>query len=219
VAIDESRTLFSGVPGLLAGLMDSLGLKRGAQVAHIGTGNGYYTAVMAVTVGSSGRVLGVEVDARLAATAVANLAPWKHAQVINGDGTSLAGGPFDAILVNAGVTHVLPHWLDNLAPGGRMIVPLTATMGGPMGPAMANIGKGIIAMITKTAETNAFDARFVTFVAIYSAIGLRDEAVNAKIGAAMAKMPYPMLKKFRLDPHEPSASCWMHDEHGCWVIG
>jgi len=38
------------------------------------------------------------------------------------------------------------------------------------------------------------------------------------IGAAFAKMPYPMLKKFRLYPHEPSASCWLHDDRGCWSL-
>lgn len=220
IAIDEARTLFTGAPGLLAVLIDALGIKPGSRVAHVGTGLGYYTAIMADAVGSSGRVAGIEVDADLAARAAANLKPWPWASVTHGDGTSLAG-PFDAIFINAGVTHVLPQWLDSLAPGGRMIAPLTATMGGPLGPAMANIGKGLVTLITKSADSQAganFAARLVTFVAIYSAIGLRDEALNAKIGAAMATMPYPMLKTFRLDPHEASASCWLHDERGCWSV-
>jgi len=218
IAIDEARTLFNGAPGFLAGLMDALNLKAGARVAHLGTGTGYYTAVMAEAVGPGGRVAGVEVDADLAARSAENLKSWPWASVTTGDGAALPPGQFDAVLINAGVTHVLSGWLDSLAPGGRMIVPLTATMGGPMGPAMANIGKGIIVLVTKTGDANVFDARLVTFVAIYSAVGLRDADVNAKIGAALMKMPYPMLKKFRLDPHEPTASCWMHDERGCWSL-
>jgi protein-L-isoaspartate(D-aspartate) O-methyltransferase len=218
IAIDEARTLFNGAPGFLAVLMDALGLKAGARVAHLGAGTGYYTAVMAEAVGPGGRVTGIEVDPDLAARAAGNLRSWPWASVTAGDGTALAPAPFDAVLINAGVTHVLPAWLDSLAPGGRMIVPLTATMGGPMGPAMANIGKGIVALITKTGDPAAYDARLVTFVAIYSAIGLRDDSVNTKIGAALAKMPYPMLKKLRLDPHEPAASCWLHDDRGCWSV-
>jgi protein-L-isoaspartate(D-aspartate) O-methyltransferase len=219
IAIDEARTLFNGAPGFLAVLIDALGLNAGARVAHLGTGTGYYTAVMAETVGPDGRVAGVEVDPDLAARSAENLKSWPWARVVAGDGSTLPPGPFDAILINAGVTHVLPNWIHSLAPGGRMIVPLTATIGGPMGPAMANIGKGIIVLLTKTDDPLALDARLVTFVAIYSAVGLRDDAVNAKIGAALAKMPYPMLKKLRLDPHEPTASCWMHDEKGCWTTG
>lgn len=218
IAIDDTRTLFNGAPGFLCVLMDALGLKTGARVAHLGTGTGYYTALMALAVGPSGRVAGVEVDADLAARAAENVKSWPWATVIHGDGASLPAGPFDAILLNAGVTHVLPAWLEQLAAGGRMIVPLTATMAGLMGPAMANIGKGIVALITKTDDAKVFDARLVTFVGIYSAIGLRDDDLNTKIGASLAKMPYPMLKKFRLDPHEASASCWLHDERGCWSV-
>ena len=218
VAIDEARTLFNGAPGFLSVLIDALGVTSGSRVAHLGAGTGYYTAVMAETVGPGGRVLGIEVDADLAARATDNVKPWPWVRIEHGDGNALAGGPFEAILLNAGVTHVLPHWLEHLAPGGRMIVPLTATMGGPMGPAMANIGKGIIVMITKTDDAQTFHARLVTFVAIYSAIGLRDAGLNARIGASLSKMPYPMLKKLRLDPHEPSSSCWLHDDRGCWSL-
>jgi len=216
VAIDLSRMLFNGAPGFLAVLMEAVGLAPGTRVAHLGTGTGYVTAVMAETVGRTGCVSGVEVDADLAVRSAQNLSPWPWASVVQGDGVSIGDGPYDAVLINAGVTHILPAWIDALAPGGRIIIPLTATIAGPMGPAMANIGKGIIAMVTKTDDPSVLDARLVTFVGIYSAIGLRDEALNQKIGAALQKMPYPALKTFRLDPHEPSALCWLHDDVGCW---
>ena len=55
-----------------------------------------------------------------------------------------SGETFDAILVNAGVTHPLDSWLDALAPGGRLILPLTAT-----GGAMGNIGKGLVFLVRR----------------------------------------------------------------------
>jgi len=59
----------------------------------------------------------------------------------------------------------------------------------------------------------------VTFVAIYSALGLRDDAVNAELGRAMSKMSFPELKHFRRDSHEPDAACWCHTSRGCWSMG
>ena len=76
VAIDPARMLFNGAPGLLAMVIDALALRAGDRVLHIGTGLGYYTALIAECVGASGRVVGLEVDAALAADARANLADY-----------------------------------------------------------------------------------------------------------------------------------------------
>ena len=222
VGIDPARMLFNGAPGMVGSLIDALALTPGARVLHIGAGAGYYTAVMAHTVGASGRVVGIEVDATLAARAAVNLASMSWVAVQHGDGSQPVEGPFDAILVNAGVTHPEPHWLDALAPGGRMIVPLTAAMsfGGtahPAGAAMANISKGLVVLLTGTDRAERFDARIATFVAIYSAVGLRDESVNTDLGRAMATMPFPSLKYFLRDRHEPTDACWCHTARGCWT--
>ena len=84
---------------------------------------------------------------------------------------------FDAIVIHAGVTHPLDAWLDALAGGGRMILPLTATM-----PQMGPLGKGMTLLLTKE-DDGAFLVRPLNFVAIYSAVGVRDESLNAAIGA------------------------------------
>ncbi|TAK10842.1 MAG: hypothetical protein EPO35_12905, partial [Acidobacteria bacterium] len=149
---------------------------------------------------------------------IENLRPWPWVTMMEGDGLALSGGPFDAILLNAGVTHVQPHWLETIAPGGRMLVPLTAVAASPLGPAMPNIGKGLLMLIVRTDDPVVFDARPVTFVAIYSGQGLRDGAINAKLGESMKKMPFAPVKRFRLDPHEPAPTCWMHDATGCWSL-
>jgi hypothetical protein len=56
-------------------------------------------------------------------------------------------------------------------------------------------------------------------VAIYSALGLRDDAVNASLGLALQKHPFPPLQHLRRDAHAPSASCWLHVPGACLSLG
>jgi protein-L-isoaspartate(D-aspartate) O-methyltransferase len=211
VAIDPSRQLFNGQPGTLAVWLDLLDLAPGSRVLHVGSGLGYYTAVIAQAVGRTGRVVAFEVDEALAVDAARNLAslPWVDARC--GDSSQVAGETFDAIVVNAGVTHPLDAWLDALAPGGRMILPITATM-----PAMGStLGKGLVFLLTREDETIA--ARVVTVVAVYSAIRLRDDRLNGDVGKAMMSGPttWQAVKRLRRDPHDRDASCWLHASTCC----
>jgi protein-L-isoaspartate(D-aspartate) O-methyltransferase len=212
VGIDPSRQLFNGQPGTLGLWIDALDLLPGARVLHIGCGLGYYTAVMAHCVGSTGRVVAFEVDAALAAEARANLTsyPWVDARC--GDASQPLDETFDAILVNVGVTHPLESWLSAVVPGGRMTLPLTGTMAA-LG---SNIGKGLVLLLTRQ-EAGDFAARVITFVAIYSAIGLRDPDMNDRLGKAMVggAAQWRAVKRLRRDTHEPAASCWLHAPRCC----
>jgi len=210
IAIDPARTLFNGVPSLIAMAIETLGLAAGARALHIGTGTGYYTALMGACVGESGRVIGLEADEGLAARAKTNLESMPWVEVRHADGMAPIGGRFDAILVNAGTTHPPGAWLDALDAGGRMIIPLTASMG-PMG----NIGKGLLLLLTCTDDPSALTARVVTFVAIFNAVGARDETLNAELGKALQKMPFPPLKRLRRDAHENGVGCWLHGPGFC----
>ncbi len=216
VAIDAARNLYNGNPSLLAMAIDRLGLAPGARALHIGAGTGYYSALLGGSVGPSGRVLALEADAALAARAAASLAPMPWVEARHGDGASGFTESFDGILVNAGVTHPPDTWLDALAPGGRMILPITATMTGtaPMGP-MINIGKGLMLLLTRTDDPAALSAQVVTFVAIFNAVGARDEALNVEIGKAFQAHPFPSLKRLRRDAHDKGAGCWLHGASFC----
>ena len=66
VAIDETRGLNNGQPSLWASLFDQLDLKPGERVIHVGAGAGYYSAILAEIVGSTGRVRALEIDPGLA---------------------------------------------------------------------------------------------------------------------------------------------------------
>ncbi len=213
IAIDPERSLFNGQPGTLAVWIDALELTSGARVLHIGCGLGYYTAVMAHAVGPTGRVVTFEIDEHLADQARRNLSTMPWVDVRKGDATGSLDHTFDAILVNAGVTHPLDGWLDALAPGGRMVLPLTGMM-----PAMGTrIGKGVTWLLTRQDDTN-LSVRPIGVVAVYSAVGVRDEELSARVGKALmgGPMQWASVKRLRRDAHESTSSCWLHGPTSCW---
>jgi protein-L-isoaspartate(D-aspartate) O-methyltransferase len=209
IAIDPARQLFNGAPSLMARSIDRLGLTAGDRVLHVGLGLGYYTALVAHTVGPSGRVVGIEIDEALASRARANLAEMPWVDVRAGDARDAFGEAFDAILVNAGVTHAQESWLVALADGGRLLFPLTATS-----PQMGPVGKGIQILLTKN-HAGVLDAAVVNFIAIYSGIGLRDDELNARIGEALQRSPFPRLTRLRRDVHDSQTGCWLHTPSWC----
>jgi protein-L-isoaspartate(D-aspartate) O-methyltransferase len=109
------------------------------------------------------------------------------------------------------VTHPLAAWLDALAAGGRLILPMTSTMV-PMG----NIGKGLVFLITRL-EDGSYGARVAGVVAIYSATSIRDDELNAPLGKAMMAGPqkWAAITRLRRDPHDASPSCWLHASTFC----
>jgi protein-L-isoaspartate(D-aspartate) O-methyltransferase len=212
VAIDPARHLFNGQPGTLGVWIDALNLFAGARVLHVGCGLGYYTAVMAHCVGPTGRMVAFEIEPVLAAQAQQNLASLPWVGVTQGDGTIAPGETFDAVLVNAGVTHPLDAWLDGLAVGGRMVLPLTSAM-----PAMGStLGKGLVMVLTKL-EAGDFSVSVLTVVAIYSAVGVRDAELSDRLGRIMMSGPmrWQAVKRLRRDAHDELPNCWLHAAKFC----
>jgi len=216
IAIDLSRMLFNGQPGTVAAWLDALALDRGQRVLHIGCGLGYYTALIAHVVGAGGRVVAFDVDETLASDARRNLAGMPWVTVRHGDASQPLDGTFDAILVNAGVTHPLDPWLDALTTGGRMILPLTATMPPSVPGQSSTIGKGLVLLVHDDGAAGSA-VRVIGFVAIYSAVGVRDDEKNARLGKALTAGPaaWQRIARLRRDPHEPASSCWLHDTTWC----
>ncbi len=165
-------------------------------------------------VGPDGRVVALEVDADLARAATANLASCPWIEVRNADASAPIDETFDAILVNAGVTHPLEVWLDVLAPAGRMIVPITVDM-----PQMGStLGKGVVLLLSRNADADFAAARIINVVAVYSAIGVRDPEMTERIGRALAAGPmkWGAVTRLRRDVHETVDSCWLH-RPGCCI--
>lgn len=209
IAIDPERQLFNGAPSLVCMCIDALALTAGARVLHVGSGTGYYSALIAATVGESGSVVAFEIDESLAEDARRNLQESAWVEVRHGNGTDVPREAFDAIFVNAGVTHPHEHWLDALKPGGRLLVPLTFTT-----PPMGAIGKGVMTLVTRNGDV--WPARVVTMTAIYSALGIRDDTMNVRIREAFMKGMMPAFTRMRRDVHEPSPECWLHGDVFCF---
>ena len=60
-----------------------------------------------------------------------------------------------------------------------------------------------------------FTARALTFVAIYSGIGLRDDGLNEQLGRALMRTPFPRLTRLRRDAHAAEQTCWLHGADFC----
>jgi protein-L-isoaspartate(D-aspartate) O-methyltransferase len=207
IAIDPDRQLNNGQPSSLAFWLEALDLHYGERVVHVGCGVGYYTAIIAQVVGSTGEVIGIEIDGELAARARRNLAHLNHVQVVHGDGGEYNSEPSDVIFVNAGVTHPQPVWLNNLRAGGRLMVPITFST------QAAGIGTGFMLKVKR--ESKGFAARFVSPVTIYHCVAVRDVDMNQRLRNALMRGGWQSVQSLRRDSHKPSDSCWFHDVRFC----
>ena len=122
--IDCGQTISQ--PFVVAYMTDKLGLTERSKVLEIGTGSGYQTAVLSLL---CRRVYSVERYRTLASTAEERLAAQsrRNVSIMVGDGNKgwPPQAPFDGIIVTAAAPlKVPPALLEQLAPGGRMIIPV-----------------------------------------------------------------------------------------------
>lgn len=112
-------------PYIVAFMVAALGLPPGARVLEIGAGSGYQAAVLAA---AGFHVFTIEIVSSLANEAEKNLSELglENVHVRHGDGALgwPEDAPYDGIIV-AAAPRVVPHALfDQLAMGGRLIVPV-----------------------------------------------------------------------------------------------
>jgi protein-L-isoaspartate(D-aspartate) O-methyltransferase len=209
IAIDEERRLNNGQPSLWAHLYDQLKLTRGSHVVHVGAGTGYYSAILAEIVGTAGHVTAIEIDPTLAERARHNLAAaWAQAAVVAADGFAFRPDrPADAIVINAGVSHVSMAWLDALAAeNGRLLVPLTN----------ADRWGGSLIIERRAGEMQRYPARYVGQIGIIPCIGGRDPIAEECLRAALARSSLATVRSLRRAPEKPDATCWLAGE-GWWL--
>jgi protein-L-isoaspartate(D-aspartate) O-methyltransferase len=121
--IGERQTI--SAPSTVACMTEALALTGGERVLEIGTGSGYQAAVLGLL---AERVVSVERLPRLAAAARRALDRLGLNNVVvhlgDGSGGRAADAPYDAILVAAGAPAVPRPLVAQLAPGGRLVLPV-----------------------------------------------------------------------------------------------
>ena len=121
--IGENQTISQ--PYIVAIMTELLALTPEHQVLEVGTGSGYQTAVLARV---AKLVYSIEIVPTLAKRAASRLKLLGYDNVRTRHGDGYQGwpeaAPFDAIIITAAADRVPPPLLEQLKPGGRLIVPL-----------------------------------------------------------------------------------------------
>jgi protein-L-isoaspartate O-methyltransferase len=119
----------SSKPGLMIRMLETLELGDTHRVLEIGTGTGYNAGLVCHRVGDS-RVASVDIEAKLVELAGKRLASIGYRPTLAaGDGADgLADAePYDRIIATCSVARIPQCWIDQLAPGGRILTDLKLT--------------------------------------------------------------------------------------------
>ncbi|MFC4786069.1 protein-L-isoaspartate O-methyltransferase family protein [Nocardioides sp. MAHUQ-72] len=120
-------------PRTLEDMLRLLDVRSRQRVLDVGSGSGWSTALLAELVGPLGEVVGVELEPDLVEFGAANLAriaaPWARiVPAVPGVLGVPEHAPYDRILVSAAAGHLPGELVDQLAPGGRMVVPVGGSL-------------------------------------------------------------------------------------------
>jgi len=112
-------------PYIVALMIQAAGIKPGDGVLEVGAGSGYAAAVISRI---AGKVIGIERQHELVEIARERLQRlgYDNVEIVEGDGTKgwRDGAPYDAILAAASGSHVPRPLVEQLAPGGRIVMPI-----------------------------------------------------------------------------------------------
>jgi protein-L-isoaspartate(D-aspartate) O-methyltransferase len=204
IALSKEKGINNGEPSLHARMLAAAAPRPGERVLQVGTGSGYYTALLAELVGPAGRVTALDIDPEMAAWASRTLRSRANVEVQCRSGAEPPLPESDVIYVNAGATAPIAAWREALSPAGRLLFPLTPGW-----------GFGAILLATRTGMPTVFGARFVTRAAFIPCVGGQSEAAVARLRAAFKGGGWTEVRSLRCAT-PPDESCW-YDGDGWWL--
>lgn len=156
--IGEGQTISQ--PYIVALMTELLELKGTEKVLEIGTGSGYQAAILAEIVPE---VYTIEIIPELTKTAEERLKKLGYENIFVKCGDGYYGwpekSPFDAIIVTCGAGHIPPALIEQLAEGGRMVIP---------------VGKGWQKLLLVRKKNEKVTTEFVTDVIFVPLLGGHD---------------------------------------------
>ncbi|WP_051343439.1 methyltransferase, FxLD system [Pseudonocardia spinosispora] len=127
--VDGIAVSSASQPSMMAIMLEQLALRPGHRVLEIGAGTGYNAALMAEIVGPTGKVVAVDIDRDLVDGAARHLAAAGSPDVVLVTGDGAVGvpelAPYDRIVLTVGSWDIQAAWWEQLAPGGRLLLPLS----------------------------------------------------------------------------------------------
>jgi protein-L-isoaspartate(D-aspartate) O-methyltransferase len=157
LSIEAGQTISQ--PYIVALMIAAAGISAGDRVLEVGAGSGYAAVVMSRI---ASEVIGIERQHDLVEVARERLdrLGYANVRIIEGDGTCGCPdeAPFDAILVAASGSHVPPSLVAQLAPGGRLVMPIGAPRGVQKLVKVTKLGDG------RLQQSDLGDVRFVPLI-------------------------------------------------------
>ncbi|MER5843480.1 methyltransferase, FxLD system [Streptomyces prasinus] len=118
----------ASVPSVVAMMLGQLDVQPVDNILEIGAGTGYNAALLAELTGDAGHVTSIDVDSDVAlhARTMLDRAGYPHVQVMERDGLIGApeNAPYGRMLAAVGLWDVPAPWWEQLAEGGRLVLPL-----------------------------------------------------------------------------------------------
>jgi len=126
--LPEGQTISQ--PFTVVSMTEALDAAPGQKVLEVGSGSGYQAAILSEIVGNKGKVVTMEIIAKLKEFAEKNLSGYKNVEVILGDGSEgfPREAPYDRMIVTASAKAVPEKLVEQLKDGGTMVIPVGEEM-------------------------------------------------------------------------------------------